>query len=127
LCALDEENMKLEFAGANNPMYMVRNGILTEIKGDKQPIGRYEFRKPFTNHVIDVQKGDVIYLCSDGLADQFGGPNGKKFKYSRLKELLLSVSLKPMNEQKAIIEKTYYDWKGDNDQVDDICLIGIRL
>jgi serine phosphatase RsbU (regulator of sigma subunit) len=127
LCALDTENMSLEFSGANNPIYVVRSGELIEVKGDKQPIGHYEYRKPFTNHEMKVEKGDIIYLFSDGFADQFGGPWGKKFKYAQMKELFLSVCNKPMSEQQAAIEKAFYEWKGDNEQVDDICILGVRV
>lgn len=127
LCALDRQNMKLEFSGANNPMYLVRQGTLTEIKGDKQPVGHYTYRKNFTNHVIDVVKGDVIYLFSDGYADQFGGPKEKKFKYAPLKELFASICQKPMDEQKEILNKVFEEWKGMGEQTDDICLMGVRV
>jgi serine phosphatase RsbU (regulator of sigma subunit) len=76
---------------------------------------------------MKVEKGDIIYLFSDGFADQFGGPSGKKFKYAQMKELFLSVCDKPMHEQQAVIEKAFYDWKGDNEQVDDICVLGVRV
>ncbi len=127
LCAIDRENMKLEFSGANNPLYFIRNGILTETKGDKQPIGHYISRKNFTNHIFDLQKGDLVYIFSDGFADQFGGPKGKKFKYAQLKELLLAIHEKPMKEQKNILENSFEEWKGSQEQIDDICLIGVRI
>lgn len=136
LCALDRKNMKLEFAGANHPMLLLRDGVLQELKGDKQPIGQYISRKNFTNHEISVQKGDVIYLFSDGYADQFGGKDGKKFKRSRLKELILSVQHKPMKEQKAILDNTIEEWRASPDsngvkrnleQIDDILVMGVRV
>jgi serine phosphatase RsbU (regulator of sigma subunit) len=127
LCVFDYENYVLEFAGANNPLYQIRNGELMEYKGDKMPIGIYDELKPFTKHVIKMEKGDAFYLFSDGYADQFGGPNGKKFKYKPLKELLLSIQQTPMTEQLHIIEKTIDDWKKDYFQVDDMLLIGIKF
>jgi serine phosphatase RsbU (regulator of sigma subunit) len=127
LCSLDRSLMKLEFAGANNPMYLVRNGELIEYKGDKQPIGNFISNKDFTNNSIDVQKDDCIYFLTDGYADQFGGPAGKKFMYKQLKNLLLANSEKPMQEQGSILVKAFADWKGDLDQVDDVCLLGIRI
>ncbi|TAL57772.1 MAG: hypothetical protein EPN85_13220, partial [Bacteroidetes bacterium] len=127
LCALDRKNMKLEFSGANHPMLLLRNGVHQEIKGDKQPIGQYFSRKNFTNHEIDVNKGDVIYLFSDGYADQFGGKDGKKFKRSRLKELILSVYEKPMKDQKIILDKTIEEWRGNLEQIDDILVMGVRI
>ncbi|MCX7862031.1 MAG: YfiR/HmsC family protein [Bacteroidales bacterium] len=126
LCLFDFENKTVEFAGANNPLYHVRNKELTEYKGDKMPIGVYDDLKPFTKHSISFETGDVFYMFSDGYADQFGGPEGKKFKYKALKELLISISHLPMNEQYKIVEKTHEQWKGDYFQVDDILLIGIR-
>lgn len=127
LCALNEERTVLEFAGANNPMYLLRGGELTEIKGDKQPIGKYEYSKNFSNHTLEVQKDDVIYLFSDGYADQFGGPQGKKFKYSKFKELLVSNYQRPLAEQKAIFYQAIEEWRGDHEQIDDILVMGIRI
>lgn len=127
LCAFDRENNKLEFAGANNPMYLIREGNLTEIKGDKQPVGHHIFSQKFSNHVFDVKPGDIIYLFSDGYADQFGGEKNKKFTYKRFKELLLSISGMPMMAQKEVLERTIREWKGSEEQVDDILLIGMRV
>jgi PAS domain S-box-containing protein len=136
LCAIDVENMNLEFAGANNPIYIIRNGELIELKGDKQPIGSDsdEIKKPFTNQIIDIQKGDAVYLLTDGYSDQFGGPKGKKLKYSRLKELLISISGKSMPDQKVILDNAIEEWKAYRkadgemyEQVDDILIIGIRI
>jgi serine phosphatase RsbU (regulator of sigma subunit) len=127
LCSLDRAQMKLEFAGANNPMYLVRKGELTEYKGDKQPIGNFVSRKNFTNHSIDVQKDDCIYFLTDGFADQFGGPTGKKFMYKQLKNILVANSEKPMQQQGSILINAFAEWKGDLEQVDDICLLGIRI
>lgn len=126
LCVFDFEQKFVEFAAANNPLYHVRNKELTEYKGDKMPIGLYDDLKPFTKHIIHFEQGDVFYMFSDGYADQFGGNEGKKFKYKPLKDLLISISHLPMNEQYKIVEKTHDDWKGNYFQVDDILLIGIR-
>jgi serine phosphatase RsbU (regulator of sigma subunit) len=118
---------KLQYAGAYNPLWLIRNKEIIEYKADKQPIGIYgEKLNPFTNHTIDLQSGDSVYIFTDGYADQFGGPEGKKFKYSKLKELLLSVQQEPMNKQKDIISKQFRKWKGNLEQVDDVLLIGIK-
>lgn len=118
---------KLYFSGANNPLYFVRNNVLKELKSQKMPIGYYPEPVPFTQHEIDLSPGDTVYLFSDGIADQFGGPDGKKFKYKTLRELLTSVGYMPMVQQKDNIEKSWMDWKGEYEQVDDIILIGIRF
>ncbi|MBL7899598.1 MAG: SpoIIE family protein phosphatase, partial [Crocinitomicaceae bacterium] len=128
LCVVDEKNMKLEFAGANNPMFLIQSGVLMEIRGDKQPVGYFEgFEDPFTNHEFKIEKGDCIYITSDGYVDQFGGPKGKKFKYKQFKELLFSISLKSMQDQKKILAQTFEDWKGSLEQVDDVCVVGVRI
>ena len=127
LCALNRREMKLEFSGANHPMILIRNGELIETKGDKQPIGQYISRKNFTNNEMEVKKGDMIYLFSDGYADQFGGESGKKFKRSRLKEMLLAHHGKPMNEQKEILDDTIEQWKGNLEQIDDILVMGVKV
>lgn len=127
LCCLNYKTMQLQYAGANNPLCLIRKEQLVEIKADKQPVGKFTHRKPFTNHVINIEKGDIIYLFSDGFADQFGGERGKKYKYSRLKELLLSVSDETMNTQKHMLIKTFENWKGDLEQLDDVCIIGVRV
>jgi len=125
LCAMDK--MKLEYAGANNPIWIIRQHNLIEIKANKQPIGNFEQSKPFTPHQFDLRKGDVIYLFSDGYVDQFGGEKGKKFKSKALKELLLRICLKPMPEQQAILKQTFNHWKGDIEQIDDVCIMGVRI
>ncbi|MBN4062098.1 tetratricopeptide repeat protein [Bacteroidales bacterium AH-315-I05] len=129
LCSLQftDNGSRLQYAGANNPLYIIRNQEVLETKADKQPIGAYAEKKPFTNHLIELQKDDVVYVFSDGYPDQFGGPKSKKFKHKKLKELLLSIQKKPMNEQKEKLNKTIEEWKGDLEQVDDICIFGIRV
>jgi serine phosphatase RsbU (regulator of sigma subunit) len=127
---------KVEWAGANNPLWIVSKNenesgkselILKEIKADKQPIGRTHHPKPFTTHLVDLQKGDSIYLFTDGFTDQFGGPRGKKFMYKQLKDLLVANNQLTFQEQAPFLKGVLNDWKGTLDQVDDVCIIGIRL
>jgi len=128
LCAFDLNNNKLEFALANNPLWLVRNNELIEYKADKMPVGMYEeVQKDFTLHAISIQKGDSIYMLTDGYADQFGGDKGKKFKYKHLKDVLLANAHKTMEEQKKMLSDTINTWKGNLEQVDDILIIGIRV
>jgi len=128
LCCYDFKNYKLEFAAANNPLWLVRNGQITEFKPDKMPVGKYsEELKPFTLQKIDLQKGDTIYTFTDGFADQFGGPKGKKFKYKAMEEKLMAIHKLPMSEQKIIMDQTITEWQGDLEQNDDICMIGVRI
>jgi serine phosphatase RsbU (regulator of sigma subunit) len=125
--SIDYIDMKLNYAGAYNPLLMVRNKQLSEIAADKMPIAIYERMKEFTNHDITIEKGDLFYFFSDGYEDQFGGPEGKKFKGKRFRELLVEISSRPMKEQKEIIESTFVKWKGIQDQVDDIVVLGVRI
>ncbi|HEU4717712.1 MAG TPA: SpoIIE family protein phosphatase, partial [Bacteroidia bacterium] len=129
MIAIDPANMKMHFAAANNPVYFVRDGILTELKGDKQAISGSEDipKKPFTGRSVSLKKGDCVYLLTDGFADQFGGPRGKKFKYRQLQEQLVSLHDRPMKEQKQLLETIFREWKGDLGQVDDVLIIGIRV
>lgn len=120
----------IEYAGANNPIWIARKNEkkLFEIAPDIFPVGKhYRDIKPFTLQKIALEKDDCLYLFSDGYADQFGGPKGKKFKYSQFKELLLSVCHFPMDEQKKIISSSFENWKGSLNQVDDVCVVGIRV
>ena len=128
LCAFDFENMELEFAAANNPLWLLRNGALTEYKADKMPVGKYnDEMKPFSSQTIKLQKGDIVYTFTDGYADQFGGPKGKKFKYKQLEEKILAGSHLPMDEQKRILNDCIEEWKGNLEQVDDILVIAIKI
>ena len=127
LCAIDSDSRMVQYAGANNSLYMIKNNSLHEIKPDKQPVGRYSNAKPFTNHVVRLEKGDQLYLFTDGMADQFGGPKGKKFKYKPFKNLLLQTSENTLMNQKNLIDQAFEDWKGNLDQVDDVCVVGVRL
>ena len=136
------ENVKLQYAGAYNPLWVIRKGkpitesetvfstgshYLIEIKANRQPVGLYERMDTFTLHQMDVHKGDTVYSFSDGFADQFGGESGEKFKQKLLKELLLSIQDKTMEEQHGILVKAFDDWKDGKEQVDDVCMIGIRI
>ena len=114
-------------SGANNPLYIFRADELIITKGDKQPIGNYYNEKPFTNHKIKVNKGDIIYSFTDGFADQFGGPKGKKYMYKRFKSLILSIVEKPLSQQKQILDQTFENWKGNLEQIDDVCIIGVKI
>ena len=127
LCSINTETKKLCFSGANNGLYMIRDGELTEVKPDKQPIGNYQDAQPFTHHEFDLKKGDVIYTFSDGYPDQFGGPKGKKFMYKSFRNLLTEIHTKPMDEQHNILIQTFNDWKGNIEQIDDVCVIGVRI
>lgn len=118
---------KVWWTGAHNPLWYVENGVLKELKGDKQPVGASDHNKPFTSHAIELPKGSMIYLITDGYADQFGGKDGKKFKYRRLSDLLVKISSLPLEEQKSQLNNTFEEWKGDRDQVDDVCIIGVRV
>jgi len=129
LCVFNFEAKKVEFAGANNPLILIRNNESVKIKGDRFPIGAFDGSKPqrFTNNELDLIEGDCFYLFSDGYADQFGGPDNKKFMFRKFDELLLEIHTQPMEEQKEALHKRLYEWMGVNDQVDDILVIGIRL
>jgi serine phosphatase RsbU (regulator of sigma subunit) len=117
----------LKYAGANNPLWIIRNEEIIEIKADKQPIGNYQDIVPFNTHSINLEKGDSIYVFSDGYADQFGGDKGKKLKTANLKKLLLSLQHLPMKEQQSELANSFEQWKGDIEQLDDVCIIGLRV
>jgi serine phosphatase RsbU (regulator of sigma subunit)/ligand-binding sensor domain-containing protein/membrane-bound lytic murein transglycosylase MltF len=127
MLVFDKAQTTISFAGANNPLYMIRNGELQEIKGDKMPVGIYERMAPFVRHTINIQKGDTFYIFSDGYADQFGGPRSKKFMYSNFKKLLLELHPKSMQEQGVILDDRIIKWQGDIEQIDDIVVIGLRF
>lgn len=126
-CCFDRQNL-VRFSCANNPVWIVRNGQLIEFPPDKFPVGiHHKELLPFTLQAEQLQKGDMLYLFSDGYADQFGGPQGKKFKYRQLKELLVEISSLPGKEQQERLEKTFAGWKGNLEQVDDVLAIGICI
>jgi serine phosphatase RsbU (regulator of sigma subunit) len=153
LCSLKQEDgsWKLKYAGAHNPLWIITNcqselvedsnnsvvsilrqaqdetPTLLEIKANKQPIGQFDNPAPYTTHTITLQKGDSIYIFSDGYADQFGGDKGKKLKTVNFKQLLLSIQKEPMEKQKQLIDEAFETWKGDLEQVDDVCIIGVKF
>jgi serine phosphatase RsbU (regulator of sigma subunit) len=143
LCTIDREKMEVLFAGANNPLYLIRkqgieddamitdesydNDNFIEIKGDPMPIGITDEMHSFTSHKIDIQKGDSYYLFSDGFPDQFGGPDHKKFSHKRFRKILIQTRVKTMTEQKLMLDNVLHEWKGKNNQTDDILVIGFRI
>ncbi len=126
LCRFDRKTNMLEFAGANNPLYIISKGELSELKGDKQPIGAFDHRKKFSNHAVTLKANDSVYIFSDGYADQFGGVKKKKFKYNQFKSMLLSINNTSMQAQKKILDDTIVNWMGELEQIDDICVVGFR-
>jgi serine phosphatase RsbU (regulator of sigma subunit) len=128
LCIFNPQTLELQYSGANNSLYLIRNNLLEEIKPDKMPIGiSGTMEQSFTNHNLQLEQGDIIYIFSDGFADQFGGPLGKKFKYKPFKQLLIDIHKKPLPEQKGNLLSTIQNWKGDLDQVDDILIMGVKI
>lgn len=131
LCVWDPKTNVLEYAGANNPLWIIRNGEegpeIMETKADKQPIGAFDMRKPFTNHTYNLQDGDRVFLFSDGYPDQFGGPKGKKFKYKPLKQLLSKLNGSSMEEHHQSLDKSFMEWMGEYEQIDDVCIIGVQF
>jgi serine phosphatase RsbU (regulator of sigma subunit) len=128
-CAYDYRDEVLEYAGAFNPIYIIRDNEIMEFKGDRTIVGPdYGVqRHPFTNRRVKLEKDNVIYMFSDGYADQFGGPEGKKFKYRRFRHLLMAIHKLPMEEQQRRLEENINEWMGiSNDQIDDQMVIGIR-
>ena len=129
LIALDKDAMQLEYAGAMNPLLILRKGEWIEIKGNKQPIGSFigEEKQKFTNHTIKLEKGDTIYIYSDGYIDQFGGEKGKKFKSSRFKKLLVELQNENLITQKEKLHHTLENWMQNYEQIDDVCVVGVRV
>ncbi len=150
---INTDTNELQFSGAFNPLYIVReNSLITdvskiendnikacypqdeslkatlfEIKADRQPIAIYSYEKDFTTNIFQLQKGDMIYSFTDGYPDQFGGEEGKKFNAKRFKEFFLSIKDYPMLEQEKLVEKNFYNWMGNLEQVDDVLLMGIKI
>ncbi|MEZ5070502.1 MAG: SpoIIE family protein phosphatase [Bacteroidales bacterium] len=128
LVVFDPRKNELQYAGANNSLYHIRKQVLTEIKADKMPVGINAIEEnSFSNHTLQLKSGDIVYLFSDGYADQFGGPSNKKYKYGPFKELLIRISPLSMEEQKEALREEMARWKGDTDQVDDILVFGITF
>lgn len=125
LCAITGN--ELQWAGANNGLWIIRSNAIIELKADKQPIGKYSDNKPFSTQSVILRSGDLIYMYSDGYADQFGGTKGKKFKAAQLKELLLSIHNESMIRQKQMLEEKFDEWKGNLEQLDDVCVWGVKI
>ncbi len=134
LCAFNLKTNEVTWAGANNPLWYFSSSSnptaavsFNEITANKQPVGKSDYYKPFTTHKLNIVKGDILYLFTDGYADQFGGPKGKKFKYKQLSDLLNSIHHNTISEQQEVLDNAFEEWRGAHDQVDDVCIIGIRL
>ena len=125
LCCIEGD--KLKYAGAFNPLWLVRNKKLQKIGADRQPIGSFEYSKPFKSHEIKLKKGDSIYVFSDGFMDQFGGEKGKKYKSLKFQDFLLSIQEENMRNQRELLNKEIEQWRGDLEQIDDICIMGVRV
>jgi serine phosphatase RsbU (regulator of sigma subunit) len=128
LCVINKQQNSLQYSGAFNSLYIAGNNSITEYPADRMPIGIFEKSdNKFTTNNIQIAPGDMIYMFSDGYADQFGGPENRKFKYSRFRELLLTLHKLPLNDQKKKLEKAFSDWKGSNPQIDDVLVMGYRV
>lgn len=127
LIAIDMQTLEMQYAAANNPIYLLRNNDLQVLEPDKMPIGAYLNEAPFKNHQIQLQKDDIIYLFSDGYADQFGGNMGTKFMRKFFKELLFEIHSYPLPQQKQILLDRFEDWRGDYEQIDDIMVLGVKI
>ena len=125
LCSL--EKGRLQYSGAHNPLWVIRSGEVLETKADKQPIGNFQYQRSFTTHEFLLEKNDTVYLFSDGFADQFGGEKGKKLKSRAFKEILLGIQNYPMKEQRIILDEAFEKWKGEMEQIDDVCVFGVRI
>ncbi len=126
ICVIDRKSMQMEFSGAFLPVYIVRDDKLIEIKGDKQNVIQSNPGVTFNRSSFKLQKGDILYLFSDGYADQFGGPDNKKFMYRRLRHILLTISKYPLADQQSILEETIATWMRDFEQIDDMMILGVR-
>lgn len=127
LFAINFNKLTLSFAGANNSLYIVRDKEIIELKPDKQPIGAYEAQQSFTNHIFQLKKGDAIYATTDGYIDQFGGDEGKKLKSKKFKEKLIECVDLPIEQQKDFLSTFFNNWKGSLEQLDDVCILGVKI
>ena len=133
ICVYDFQKMKLLITAAQNPIWIVRKNEsgaaeLVEAKPDKMPVGKHDKQDiSFSSQSFDLKKGDVVYTLTDGFSDQFGGESQKKYMSKNLRNLLATNAHLPMSEQKDLLAKTFFDWKGDIEQVDDVCVIGVRV
>jgi len=127
LVCIDTNTNTYSYSAAHNCPLIIKNNTFIEYDADKMPIGQWIHEDTFTTHKFDVRPGDMVYLYTDGYADQFGGSKGKKFKYKQLNDLLMELHQKPMNEQKEKLAQVFVDWKGELEQIDDVCVFGIRI
>ena len=127
ICAMTDDKSTIYFSGANLPITIIRNGDVFEIKGDRQHVGYSRRSEGFTTQIIDIQKGDMIFMYSDGYQDQFGGDKGKKFMKRRLRDLLIKIHKLPLEDQCNLTKLEFHHWKGEYQQVDDICVMGILV
>lgn len=127
LLCVDKANQRINWSGANNQLIYTRNNELFSIRANKQPIGKSESHVPFKTNVIPYEEGTTFYLMTDGYQDQFGGPNGKKFKFKQLESLIENICNTPLEEQSKILHEAFFSWKGALEQVDDVTIIGIRI
>ncbi len=145
MCALDRKTRVLQYSGANNSIYIIRNNekplidingepvtvkkldTLNELKSTRRPIGKTDNPIPFVNYSVQLEEGDTVYLFTDGFPDQFGGPKGKKYMYKAFKRFLIGIQDIPIAEQKDVLVNEYKEWANGYEQVDDICVIGVRV
>lgn len=129
LCSYHAESRMLQYGGVFNPLYIVREGNIIQITADNTPIGMNVggVADSFSNHEILMQPGDMVYLLSDGYADQFGGPKGKKYKYNKLRDLLIAISSHSRKDQEIQLRESFLNWQGSLEQVDDVLIIGVRI
>jgi tetratricopeptide (TPR) repeat protein len=127
LAVIDKKNKTISWAGANNPLWYISGHEIKEITADKQPVGKFDGARSFTTHSFNFADAKMIFLFTDGFADQFGGPNGKKFKYKPFKELLLANSVLPAGEQEQLLDASFEAWRGSLEQVDDVCVLGVAI
>jgi serine phosphatase RsbU (regulator of sigma subunit) len=128
MCVFDSADNSVEFAGANNPLWLVRKGELKEFDADNFPVGIHEGEiRQFRSTRIGLEKGDTLYMFTDGFADQFGGKDGKKYKYKKMKELFVAIATKGSDGQASRIEEEFNVWKGELEQVDDVLVVGIHI
>ena len=129
LCCLNVKTKTITWAGAMNPLWVVKKDVneIQEIKPDRQAIGMVENPKPFTEHKLKLTAGDSVYLFSDGYPDQFGGSKGKKYMKGKMKKYVLSIQNQSMQEQLASFENEFNSWKGSNEQIDDVCVMGVKI
>lgn len=127
LLSINKITKEIKWSGANNPLWYFEEGVFREIGADKQPVGKNDHHKSFTTHLIEYKPKSIFYLFTDGFADQFGGPKGKKFKYKQLEEVLSNLSDQHIDSQHSGLNLIFEDWKGNLEQVDDVCIIGIRV